>query len=253
MEAVELEFDGTKQPLLNSYQNFTIMKKSVLLSLAFFLFCLSANAQFTFGIKGSLNKSTLSGNTDDATKMEGLGFSILFYKKVNKFLEVGIEPGIVLRGTTQPFGRYNYCLCCFGDCILPYYPEEPEANFLQTSYIQAPIMARANVPIVKDKLILFGKFGSGVAWLNSGYYETSVYDEVTFLLRPENKTLDFSGDHSFKRWDWGLNGAIGLGAKVGCGLLSFETELYRGLSNMTDYGDNKNRTIGYSLGYSISL
>ncbi len=233
------------------------MKKSLLLSLAILAFYLPANAQLSFGIKGSITQSWFNDEPSDAPKMNGLGTTLLLYKRINKHFDIGIEPGMVQRGTEQQFDRGIYnpylCICCFGDCLVPEAYPYGKSNGLRTSYVQAPILARANLPIAKGKIALFGKFGGGLSWLASGYYNTQVYDESSFGVKPEVKELDFSEEDSLKRWDWGLYSGAGFGFNLGCGMLTFEAEFYHGLRDMADYASFRNRSTSYSVGYLISL
>ena len=229
------------------------MKPLLLLSLAL-LFCyLPANAQISFGIKGSYTKAWFS--TDQEAKMDGLGTTVSLYKRLNRYLEIGIEPGVVQRGTNQMFGHGNYfpfIICCIGPC--PLIPNMPGTNnALKANYVQAPLLVRARVPLGTSPLTAFAKLGGGPSYLASGNYETTNMDDTTFEIKPVIAELGFSDEYSFKRWDWGLYGGIGVGLQMGTGQLVLETELYRGLSNTVAYADYKHRTLSYSLGYMIHL
>ena len=219
---------------------------------------LPANAQLSFGIKGGVNQAWFNEQPSDAPKLNGLGTTLMLYKRVNKFLEIGMEPGVVQRGTTQPFNQNYYypynCFCCFGDCLLPInsYPYNSSSG-LRATYAQLPIMARSKWPLLNGNMAIFLKAGGGPSWLAAGYYDTQVYDEATFQTVPENKALDFSEENSPRRWDFGLYSGAGLGYNLGCGMLTFETEYYHGLRDVTDYVSFKNRSITYSLGYIINL
>ncbi|MEZ4953890.1 MAG: outer membrane beta-barrel protein [Saprospiraceae bacterium] len=236
------------------------MKKSLLLSLAILACYLPANAQLSFGIKGGVNNAWHSG-ANDAPKMQGLSTSLTVYKKLGKFLEIGMEPGFVQRGTTQQYGYQNYyyyCdVCCFGPCYDPTLGDMSGNPYqgLKASYIQAPMMVRGSLPLAKGKVVLSGKMGGGPSYLSSGYYGETVMDETSYFLKPASRELDFSEDDGTgtKRWDWGLYGGMGVGYQLGFGLLSLEMEHYRGFSKVSEYLPSKNRGISYSLGYTISL
>ena len=231
------------------------MKKSLFLSLAILAFYLPANAQLSFGIKVSVTKAWHSSDPSDAPNMQGLSTTLSLYKKLNKFIEVGLEPGIVQRGTTQTFGPdiYTCYLCCFGDCVIPGYSISKSVTGLKASYIQAPLLLQVKLPLANGKLAVFGKTGGGPSWLASGYYDTDVFDDITFETRPENKALDFSKNDSPKRWDIGLNSGAGIGYHLGCGMLTIEMEYYHGLRDVVDYTSFKNRSVSYSLGYAVNL
>ena len=235
------------------------MKKSLLLLLAILACYLPANAQISFGIKGGINQAWHSGSNADAPKMQGFSTSLAIYKRLGRFLEIGIEPGFVQRGTTERYGEgytMPYAICCFGDCDLPFYEEmDNPYRGLKASYIQAPVMIRANLPLANNKLALFGKTGCGLSYLSSGYYGTMVYDETIFVHRPETEELRFSEEDGIgtNRWDWGIYNGIGIGYRLGFGMLSVEAEYYHGFRAVNENDAFKNRGINYSFGYLVNL
>lgn len=232
------------------------MKTPFLLLLAFFIFYLPANAQLSFGIKASNTKAWYAGMNDDAEKIGGMGITFNFYKKMNKVISIGMEPGIVQRGTTQRFGDDYFfgCLCCFGDCVLPEDEPifDPAANMLKSSYLQIPLFFQFHIP-TNNRLDIYAKIGGGPSWLASGNYHTSTYDFETFKTIEENKAINFTEADPLNRWDWGAQAGIGIGYQIGAGKLVFETELYRGFSKVVNYADYKNRNHIYSFGYMINL
>lgn len=230
------------------------MKTPFLLSFAFLLFLGSAEAQLSFGIKSSQTKAWFTEKDEDAGKMAGMGITFQLSKRFGKILEVGIEPGIVQRGTSERFGNEYLFMCCFGDCLYPDHEIfDYQANTLKSSYLQMPIMTKAHLPTKKGIFDLYAKLGGGPSWLASGSYYTRTYDEETFAHVPESKNIEFTDNHPFNRWDWGVNAGLGLGIKIGSGMVVFETEYYRGFSKVVNYADFKNRSQSYSLGYSINL
>ena len=235
------------------------MKTPFLLSFAFFLFISSAEAQLSFGIKSSSVKASFTHRQDDAAKMGGMGITFQLSNKFNKFLEIGIEPGFVQRGTTERFGEVYpyYCFCCFGDCVFPDEGYEPifdsNAEMLKSSYLQMPVMVKLHVPSKKGIVDLYAKVGGGPSWLASGTYYTQTYNEETFQYDPESKVIEFNKEHPFNRWELGVYGGLGLGIKLGSGMVAVEAERYYGLRDVTDYASYRNRTMSYSLGYLINL
>lgn len=223
------------------------MKTPFLLSLFFLLIYLPANSQISFGIKASHTKAWFS--SDDKAKMDGLGTTVTFYKRLNKFLEIGIEPGLVQKGTSQIYGEYSFIMCCFGPCPL----EDEPARKLKATYAQAPFMAQLRLPIKNSPFILTGKLGGGASYLTSGYYETITYPDFGFEGREKTKALDFNANDDLNRWDFGFHQSIGLGVAVGHGTIILETEFYQGLKKLTNYDDFKNRSRSFSLGYFIYL
>ncbi len=234
------------------------MKAPYLLSLAFLFLFFSAEAQLTFGIKGSFIEAKQVLYDSKTASIPGLGTTLILYKKVNKFLEIGMEPGIVQRGTGQHLtqGYYYYApitFCGFGCYTSSYYPTNNPTNGLKTTYFQAPLMTRIGLPLAKGKMAIFGKIGGGPSWLANGYYESEVLDENTFEIKPETRELEFTEETGINRWEWGFYSGGGIGYNLGCGMLTFETEFYRGMTGMSEYTDLKNRSISYSLGFSVKL
>ena len=218
------------------------------------IFTLPAKAQLSFGIKGSYTNSWHSN--DSELKLGGMGASVTFYKRFGKILEIGIEPGVVQRGSNQlyvePFNYLNF-MCCFGDCFTPALTPGNKSQNIRMTYLQAPVYLRANIPMANGKLAIIPKIGGGASWLASGYYDTNVMDEETFQIAPETKPLDFSSDGSLKRLDYGIQGGVGIGYNMGFGQLIFESELYRGFKKLNDYEGPKNRSLSYSLSYMLNL
>ena len=234
------------------------MKTPFLLSLAFLFFYLPAEAQLTFGIKGSFTEAAQSIDGAKTPKIQGLGTTFSLYKKVNKFLEIGAEPGLVQRGNGQQIidDYYYYApitFCGFGCFVSSYYPTYSNTSGLKTTHLQVPAMARLSLPMAKGRLAIFGKIGGGPSWLASGIYESEVLDLNTYEIVPETRTFSFSDDEGLKRWEWGWYSGAGIGYQTGFGMITFETEFYRSLTSMSTYTELRNRSTSYSLGFSVRL
>ncbi|MEO1262737.1 MAG: outer membrane beta-barrel protein [Bacteroidota bacterium] len=229
------------------------MKTPFILSLAFLMFYLPANSQISFGIKGSYTRAWFS--PDKEAKMGGLGTTVTLYKRLNKYLEIGTEPGLVQRGASQSYGAFGETtmyLCCFSPS--PIFPQilDPLTS-LRTSYIQAPLLIRTRFSLGNGPLSAFAKLGGGPSFLAAGHYETNSMDDFSFEITPVIRPFDFSQNDNINRWDWGLYGGVGLALRLGAGHINFETELYRGLSKLLENDDDKNRSRSFSLGYMIHL
>lgn len=233
------------------------MKTPVLLSFAFLLFYLPAKTQTSFGIKGSFTNSWMKSDKD--AKLGGIATTLTFYKKINKFLELGIEPGMVQRGSMKTPGiehEYaNYIFCCFCTAEGCYGGPGGTAGLkpMNANYIQAPFMARGNFSMAQGRISLLPKIGAGPSWLASGYYETEVYEDDYFNGVPETQALTFESGDVDKRWDWGFYAGAGIGYKLGFGMITFETEMYRGTNSLNQVESSKIRSWSYALGYSIQL
>ncbi|HFA47405.1 MAG TPA: hypothetical protein ENJ95_00150 [Bacteroidetes bacterium] len=228
--------------------------RSFLLPLLFLFFSAAANAQFSFGIKGGYAKVWQSNTTTSAdnSKFDGMVATVLLYRRVNKYLEIGIEPGYARRGNARHFNN-NLIILGYIDFIDLEAMITPTDLPLVTQHIEVPLMIKSNIPLVNSKFIFLAKAGVGASWLASGYYESNEYDYITGQNISKITSLDFSNERIYKRWDWGIYAGTGIGYKLGFGMLAFEMETYLGQTSAVNFKKAKNRSINYSFSYLIDL
>ena len=233
------------------------MKKHIYLFLFFaFLVCFSADAQWSFGIQGGINHSwhtiTVNVPKEGMPRLQGTNTSILLYKKLNKFIEIGAEPGVARRGadrssfTVRAEGSILLAVNIFViDDLFEYHHTS-----LQATYFQIPLTTKVNWPLLKGKLALFVKAGGGPSWLSEAFVKNAFNGPVG--NGPFTK-IDFNENKGLHRWDWGFYGSAGIQVKVGPGHLLMNMDNYTGLSNIMEKGSAKNKSVGYSFGYTIDL
>lgn len=237
---------------------------TTLLAAIFLLLAISVQAQWAFGIKGSFVRSSQNivpalthlGYNDYSQTINGYGTSFSFYYHVVKYLQIGIEPGLVRRGNRtadysvingDPFDCWNFENNNLNpECIVERYGDTQ----LFASYVQAPILLKGILPICKDRLSIFAKIGGGFSWL---FYAQQEHNFQLFGPYFQSRTIDLEEEIYIKRWDraWQIGG--GLDLKMGPGQFSLETLLYQGAKDFYEYTKSRTRSFSYSLGYQIYL
>ena len=199
-----------------------------------------AFSQIVLGAKFTANhnwqkyaEGTNAANADLSVWGKGASVSALY--QLDDHFAIGVEPGLVQRGTK-----------CEPGFILPY----PGDAKLVCNFVDLPIVAEVSWKVWRDRLLFFGKIGGGMSRLVSGYREiSSINPEV-----PVNRNdLVLDNEQQLRRWEKGLQGGVGLGVKAGPGYINFETRYYHGLTDANKFLTSKNRSLGYSLGYRIAL
>ena len=220
--------------------------KTQIFSLFFFALFISihANAQFSFGIKGSYHSAwqeygnDFGGNGNDL-KIKGFSTSLMAYYAVGKHIEVGTEPGYIRRGAACEPGFFLNNPYLTGDATL------------YANYLTVPLFIKTKIPLFKGCASIFVKGGGGPSYLVDGYRQ------VNLQWMPDGTTqiqdINFEEEPSLRRWDWGLNGSAGLGVNLGPGALQVSYEMYRSLMDMNKELTSKNRNAGFALGYVIRL
>lgn len=179
------------------------------------------------------DEGTNAANAD--LSVWGMGASVTALYRLSSRFAVGVEPGFVQRGTK-----------CEPGFVLPY----PGDAKLVCNFIDLPIVAEASRGLWKDRLLLSGKLGGGVSRLVSGYREISSFNPEVPVDRNE---LALDNEPQLRCWEKGLMAGLGLGFKLGPGFVNLESRYYHGLTDANKNLTSKNRSLGYSLGYRLSL
>jgi len=208
--------------------------------LIFLSFSLSHTyAQYTLGLKGGYTYAWPEYGPDAGlpegaqTDVRGMNISVMAYYSLGKYLSLGIEPGFVERGAS--------CIPGFGAFV------DDTKFFLD--YVEAPLMLSGQLPLLKQKLTLFGKVGYGAALLARGIQEVTPFNDepVTRSKIPLGKTSRLN------RWDHGTYGAVGIGVNMGKTQLFLESQYFRGMRDADRNNISKNRSITVNFGLSRSL
>lgn len=234
-----------KQPVLHQYATTfksTAMKKlirfSALLLLAFGPG--RAFSQIVLGAKFTANhnwqkyaEGTNAANAD--LSVWGMGASAYVLYQMNSHFAIGVEPGLVQRGTK-----------CLPGYILPY----PGDAKIVCNFIEMPIVGEASWKVWQDRLLLFGRVGGGLSRAVGGYQEISSLNPEVPVRRSD---LVIKDEPWINKWEKGIQAGLGLGVKAGPGYISLETRYYQALNDFSERTESKNRSLGYSLGYRIAL
>ncbi len=200
----------------------------------------TAFSQFSLGAKITANHNwqkyadgTNAANND--LSVWGMGASVSAMYNLGSHFAVGIEPGLVQRGTK-----------CEPGFVLPY----PGDAKLVCNFVDLPIMTSGSLKAWNGRLLFTGKIGGGVSRLVGGYREISSFNPEVPVDR--NK-LDIREEPQLRRWEKGLQGGLSLGIKAGAGFVYLESRYYHGLTDANKNLLSKNRSMGYSIGYLVSL
>ena len=201
-----------------------------------FLFSYQVEAQISIGIKGGYSNAwEYYGDVDlpdDAQiDVDGYYFSLLSYLKLNKHLDIGVEPSFVQRGAA---------------CIPGFDPFLGDTEF-QLNYIEIPLMLRGNICFLNDKLEAFGKIGYGASMVQKGIGQTTFIGSEDPPIITE---IDFSNPlSSLNRFDHGLYGGLGLGVNLGNNQLFLEGNYYNAFRDFDSNNTSKNRSLQLGIGF----
>ncbi|HHM21627.1 MAG TPA: hypothetical protein ENJ20_06345, partial [Bacteroidetes bacterium] len=199
-----------------NYLFFTItasMKWFCLLPL-FFIFCCHppAKAQLSPGIKAAPAQSWMKGHRSDY--VDGLSVAFSFYRQLSPYIAIGMEPGLVQRGSGQYYGFAGGFII---DCLIPpcYYSDfiEGDGATMRTTWLQNPVLVKLGAPLAGNKFYIYVSAGGGISWLAGGYYDAWGYDENPFFPKQESRAIDFSKHPAPDRWDFGLHTRLGLSCR----------------------------------------
>ena len=231
-----------------------------------FFFCLlsfSVAGQWSFGIKGSYSRSnqdipfeylaTDYQYTKSSNKVEGYGLAVSLYYHLNKYWQIGVEPGVVKRGSgVYSYGAYMLFDCgdfegfSFEECS----PTPINETRVYAQYAQVPLLMKFNVALFKNRLSIFLKGGGSVSWLSSAQNQTTnVYLDQPSVFQ----SVNLKEEGVLNRWDLGVQMGSGINIKAGPGSVLLETTIYQGFKDFYNYRKSWTRSFEYSLGYQIDL
>ncbi len=231
------------------------MKKSLLLSLVFLACYLPANAQWSLGLQGGYSKAWHNNyyvtRNDDAPlpKVSGWQMLVPVYRSLNRFIQMGVEPGVVQRGMIANSGSLFFFDQVF-DPTSSFFPVYQHRFY--TTFVQMPVMIKVNAPLADDQLSFFVKGGIGPSWLMAA--EAGMDGGAEFGLA-ENGTLEEIDlkENEVGRWDFGMHSGVGLQFMMGPGQMMLSFDQYVGFISHDFFEYSKGRSYGFSLGYFIEL
>ena len=216
------------------------IKSHPIYQITFIIVCLllsnHLNAQISIGVKGGYSNAWENyGDVvlpDDAQiDVSGYYFSVLSYLKINKHLDIGIEPGYVQRGAA---------------CVPGFNVFVDDTEF-RLNYIELPLMIRGNFSFAKEKLEVFGKLGYGGSMIQKGTEIQTIFgsDEPPLETR-----IDFENQFSsLNKYDHGMYGGFGFGFNFGKNQLFLEGNYYHGLKDFDDNNASTNRSLQIGFGF----
>lgn len=241
-------------PYLHFKKNTVLfMKKKSLLIVLFSGLCLSINAQKSSAIlRAGLNLANVSinkdGTTDEANSLTTFQVGILGDLPVTSFLYV--QPGILFtgKGSKTQVGQPS------------------DANYSRSEvnpyYIEIPVNVVLKAPINKESKFFAGA-GPYVAMGVAGKRKLDYKIAGVSFKRTDN--IEFSNDDPttageegagfgiLKRFDYGLNGTVGIEGKsvnisvnYGLGLAKLQSGTTNGEDN-----NNKHRVLSFTIGFRL--
>jgi hypothetical protein len=209
--------------------------------------------KWSLGIQSGISKawyyndySAINSKENTSFAKNGLNLSVLAWYKLNKYIQIGVEPGMAQRMAT-PDGNVTI--------FFDIYPSPSsfiptnEAKVLYTNFLQIPLLAKVSAPLGGDQFSAFVKAGIGPSWMSSAEKQVGKVDGRFNIV----EKVDFEND-SFNMWDFGLFSGIGLQMELGPGQAQFGFDQYSGfVSYFLDYKHFKSRSYGFSLGYAVNL
>ncbi|MFT6981938.1 MAG: hypothetical protein ACJAUD_000705 [Crocinitomicaceae bacterium] len=218
------------------------MKITKLITGILFLLCATQTiAQISIGLKSGYTRAWQ--NYGDVVVPEGAvvhihGFHVTAstYLQINKYIEVGVEPGFIRRGAA--------CVPGWNQLINPN-PVFPGDSKFILDYIELPIMAKFNLPLFKNKFEIFGKAGYGVSMLAKGVRENETTGDRT--------NIDLGFMSILNRWDHGIYSTLGFAYNFKSSQIYIASDFYTGLTNVERFNYSRNRSLGFNLGYTYTF
>ncbi len=193
-------------------------------------------AQFSLGAKGGFTKAWEEygdvGLPEDAEiHINGFNASAMIYYRFNDFLSFGVEPGFVQKGAACEPGFDGFT----------------GTAELHLNYFEMPIVLASNFGLFGDRIQLLGKAGFD----NS--ITTDAYRMQGIGTREEFRTdLEIGGDN-VSRFDPSVQGAIGIGYKLGSNLLFTETQYDFGFRDVVSTARSENRSLNVAFGFLVEI
>jgi len=218
------------------------MKITKLFAGILFLLCATqTNAQISIGLKSGYTRAWQDyGDVivpeDAITHIHGFHVTATTYLKINKYIEVGVEPGFIRRGAA--------CEPGWNQLTNPN-PVFPGDTKLILDYIELPIMAKFNLPLFNDNFEIFGKAGYGGALIAKAVRENETSGDRNDVDLGINSTLN--------RWDHGIYSSLGLGYNFKSSQVFINSDFYFGLRSVERFNYSRNRSLGFNLGYTYTF
>lgn len=218
------------------------MKKILLSAVVVFTFGLTNAQDVSYGVKGGLNLSNLSGDIEDTKSLFGAHVGAFAEIKITDKFSVQPELLFSMQGAKQ---EYTYFESFEGFTIT-----ETEKTTLKLGYLNLPIMAKY---YVSDKFSL--EAGPQIGFLLSAkvdfeYTYRETFDGVT-EIESESGSVDIKDEVKSIDFGFGFGAAynftdkLSLGARYTLGLTSIAKD-FEGES-----ADIKNNVLQVSLGYKF--
>ena len=198
-----------------------------------------SSAQISVGLKGGYTMAwefyNLELPEDAEITVNGINISGMVYKGFGKHWQVGFEPGFVKRGAA---------------CIPGWQPIfEGDTKFI-LNYVELPMMAAFNLPVMKGKMEVFGKAGYGISRLVTAFSQTIL---VTNEDPEPREPLPIGPRSIINPWDHGAYTGAGVRMQLGPGKLQLASDFYLGMRDAERWNTSKNRSVNVNLGYLITL
>lgn len=211
--------------------------KILLLAILSFSF-IQTQAQIRIGLKGGVTRAwqdygpvALPDNAE--THVMGMNVTATAYYSLGKHISIGIEPGFAERGAA---------------CIPGFIIFEGDTKFF-LDYVQAPVMAMGRLPLLNERIEVFGKLGYGASFLVGGQREDTPNND-----EPITRTDIELGENSIlNRWDHGAYGGLGIGLNLGKTQIFVEGDVYAGFRDAERANFSQNRSISVNFGLSREL
>jgi opacity protein-like surface antigen len=208
------------------------MKKIILSSLFFLAVSLTYAQKAKFGIKGGLNSSNFSGDTDDTDFKSRFGFNLGAFASIKLSKKITLQPEILY--STQGAKASNVTMIIYDDILM-----NGDIK-VDLSYINVPVMVKY---YVADKFNL--EVGPQIGFLASA--------ESSTQYNGYSETVNKDIKDSFESVDFGLNFGAGYDFTKN---VSAGVRYNLGLSNIlkTEQGDNsksQNSVFSLSVGYKF--
>lgn len=200
---------------------------------------LFSQAQVSVGVKGGYSMAWEYYNTDlpeDADiNINAFNIAGQVYLNMGKYFAVGMEPGFAQRGAA---------------CIPGWGPIFAADTKYYLNYVEAPLMFSGRVPLFKEKMEVYGKVGYGISYMLSAKEEILLVPNGDWEPRTP---IDLKNTSLLTRWDHGAYSGVGVGAKLGPGMIFAETEFYLGMVDAEAFNTSKNRSLDFNVGYKLTL
>lgn len=240
-------------PTLKEIKKTIIMFKKLFSILALIMGSITSNAQNSSSFfKAGVNLANVSynanGNADDANMLLSFQAGIVGDFSITSFLSV--QPGLIISGKGSKTQSGNVS----------------DANYYRATsnpwYLELPVAFVLKAPIENNSKFIFGA-GPYVAIGVAG--KRKAEGKVFWVAFKNEENITFSNDDPttsgeegagfgiMKRFDYGLNGLVGIESKKTSVSLNYGlglAKLQSGTSNSVD-NNNKHRVLSFTIGFAL--